>query len=173
MAAQVSIIIGLLLVLALVITYFDVRYRRIPNKIVLAALIAGLIINPFFAGWNGLSAAILGCVLAFGLMMLLYLFGALGAGDVKLFAAIGSLLGVQLVLQTFLIVVFCGGFLAVISMFYTGTARITMYRVWTILVGFLPGWQMPRYTATPDRHTIPYGVAITLGTLISLVLYSA
>jgi prepilin peptidase CpaA len=163
----------LLLVITLLVTYFDVGYRRIPNRLVLTTLLLGLLLNTFFKQWSGFSSSLLGCLLAFGLMLMLYAFGALGAGDVKLFAAIGSLIGVQLVLQTFVIVVFCGGLLALISMLYTGTAKVTMHRVWTILIGLLPGWEMPRYTATPDRHTIPYGVAITLGTLISFVFYTA
>ena len=61
--------------------------------------------------------------------------------------------------------------LAVVSMFYTGTAVVKMQRVYLILAGFLPGWKMPKYEVTPDRHTIPYGVAITLGSLISLVFF--
>lgn len=171
MPNQISLL--LLFALALLISYFDIRYRRIPNKIVLPTLLCGLFLNTFSQQWSGLSSALLGCAFAFGLMMLLYLFGALGAGDVKLFAAIGALIGVRLVLPTFVIVVFCGGALALISMLYTGTAKVTLHRVWTILVGILPGWKMPRYTATPDRQTIPYGVAITLGTLISFVFYTA
>jgi Flp pilus assembly protein protease CpaA len=69
------------------------------------------------------------------------------------------------------VVVLVGGILAFVSMLYTGTALVTMQRVMMILVGFLPGWKMPRYEVTPERHTIPYGVAITVGTLISLVVF--
>ena len=88
----------LLIPLTALIIYFDVRYRRIPNKLVLAALLAGCAINTFWNGWSGLLASIEGCLAAFGLMLLLQFFGALGAGDVKLFAAIGGILGVGLVL---------------------------------------------------------------------------
>jgi prepilin peptidase CpaA len=161
----------LLLPLALLIGYFDVRYRRIPNKIVLVALLCGLAINTFWNGWSGLLIGIEGCLLAFGLMLVLHFFGAMGAGDVKLFAAIGGIIGVGLVLKTFVVVVLVGGILAFVSMLYTGTALVTMQRVMMILVGFLPGWKMPRYEVTPERHTIPYGVAITVGTLISLVVF--
>jgi prepilin peptidase CpaA len=161
----------LLLPLAVLIGYFDVRHRRIPNKLVLLTLVCGLAVNTFWGGWNGLLASGGGCLLAFGLMLLLYFFGAMGAGDVKLFAAIGSLIGLGLVLKTFVVVVVLGALLALISMLYTGTALVTMQRVMMILVGFLPGWKMPRYEVTPERHTIPYGVAITVGTLISLVVF--
>ncbi len=161
----------LLLPLTALIVYFDVRYRRIPNKIVLASLLTGLAVNAFWNGWNGLLQSVEGCLAAFCLMLLLHFFGALGAGDVKLFAAIGGILGIGLVFKTFVIVVLMGGVLAIISMLYTGTARVTLQRVYVILVGFLPGWKMPRYEVTPDRHTIPYGVAITLGSLISLIFF--
>lgn len=161
----------LLTPLTALIVYFDVRYRRIPNKLVLAALLAGCAVNTFWNGWNGLVVSIEGCLVGFGLMLLLHFFGAMGAGDVKLFAAIGGIIGVGLVVKTFVIVVLVGGVLAVVSMLYTGTAVVTMQRVYLILAGFLPGWKMPRYEVTPDRHTIPYGVAITLGSLISLVFF--
>ena len=172
MTRELFISISLLLLpLTALIIYFDVRYRRIPNKIVLAALLTGITVNMYWNGWNGLLASVEGCLAAFGLMLLLHFFGALGAGDVKLFAAIGGILGIGLVLKTFMIVVLMGAVLAIISMLFTGTARVTMQRVYLILVGFLPGWKMPRYEVTPDRHTIPYGVAITLGSLISLVFF--
>ena len=51
-------------------------------------------------------------MLAFILMFMLHVFGAMGAGDVKLFAAIGSVIGAQLVLPTFVVVVLTGGLLA-------------------------------------------------------------
>ena len=164
-------VVLLLFPLAILIGYFDVRHRRIPNKIVLPTLICGLSLNTFGHGWSGLLSSVEGCLLAFGLMLMLYFFGAMGAGDVKLFAAIGSIIGLGLVLKTFVVVVVLGALLAMVSMVFTGTARVTMQRVYLILVGFLPGWKMPRYEVTPDRHTIPYGVAIMLGTLISLLVF--
>lgn len=165
-------IVLLLFSLTILLGYFDIKYRRIPNKIILPTLICGLLLNTFWQGWNGLQSSITGCLLAFALMLILHFFGAMGAGDVKLFGAIGSIIGIGLVLKTFIVIVLLGAVLAMISMFYTGTVRVTIQRVYLILVGFLPGWKMPRYEVTPDRHTIPYGVAITLGTLISLVIFN-
>ncbi len=104
---------ALLLPLAIIIIYYDVRYRRIPNIIVLATLICGLAINIIFGGFAGLLTSLGGFALAFGLMFLLHVFGAMGAGDVKLFAAIGSVIGVKLVLPTFIIIVITGGVLAI------------------------------------------------------------
>jgi prepilin peptidase CpaA len=162
----------LLIPLAVVITYYDARYRRIPNPFVLATLVAGLAINALINSWHGVVSSLEGCALAFVLMFVLHVFGAMGAGDVKLFAAIGAVLGVQSVLPTFMVVVLTGGVLGVITMLRAGAVRTTMLRVAQIFMGLLPGWEMPRFAVpTERRHTIPYGVAITFGSLISLVLF--
>jgi prepilin peptidase CpaA len=105
-------------------------------------------------------------------MFMLHIFGAMGAGDVKLFAAIGSVLGASLVMPTFLIVVLTGGVLAVVTMIRAGTVKETLWRVVQIFVGLLPGWEMPRFSVPAERrYTIPYGVAITFGSLISLAIF--
>lgn len=164
----------LLLPLALIITYYDVRYRRIPNAYVLAALTSGLALNAFYHGWQGLLASLGGLVLAFGLMFMLHIFGAMGAGDVKLFGAIGAVLGAPLVMPTFVVVLLTGGVLACYTIIRSRAFSVTMMRVLQIFVGMLPGWQMPRFSVPADRrHTIPYGVAITFGSLISLYVFRA
>jgi len=170
--SQALVNIGLLVPLAIIIGYYDVRYRRIPNAFVLAALAAGLAMNAIFGGLAGLAASLGGCALAFILMFLLHIFGAMGAGDVKLFAAIGAVTGAQLVVPTFLVVALTGGLLAVVSIIRAGTVMTTLHRVLQIFVGMLPGWQMPKFAVPADRtHTIPYGVAITLGSIISIAIF--
>jgi prepilin peptidase CpaA len=165
---------ALLVPLAGIITYYDVRYRRIPNVFVLATLVCGLSLNSLSAGLSGLFESLGGLAFAFGLMFVMHIFGAMGAGDVKLFAAIGSVVSLNYVVPTFIIVLLTGGVLAFISILSAGTFLTTMHRVLQIFVGMLPGWEMPRFAIPPDRrHTIPYGVAITLGSLISLFAFRA
>jgi len=166
--------IGLLIPLAIIIAYYDVRYRRIPNPFVLATFISGIAMNAILGGFPGIVASLAGCLLGFALMFILHVFGAMGAGDVKLFAAIGAITGVHLILPTFLVVVVTGGVLAVISTIRIGALLSTMHRVLQIFVGLLPGWEMPRFTVPVDRrHTIPYGVAITIGSIISTAIFRA
>ena len=112
--SETVVTIVLLLPLAVVITYYDVRYRRIPNPFVFATLTSGIAINGIFGGLPGLYASVGGCALAFGLMFMLHVFGAMGAGDVKLFAAVGAVTGAHLVLPTFLVVLLTGGVLAMV-----------------------------------------------------------
>lgn len=162
----------LLLPLAVTVTYYDVRYRRIPNVLVLAALVSGLVLNASLAGVQGTISSIGGFGLAFIPMFLMHIFGAMGAGDVKLFGAVGAVLGVGLVPMTFVLVVMLGAAIAVYSMVRGGTVFSTLHGVLRIFVGILPGWQMPRFVMPPDRrHTIPYGVAIMLGSLITVTVF--
>lgn len=164
----------ILVPLAVLIIYHDVRYRRIPNPFVLATLISGLTISIVMGGWRGGLNSLGGCVLAFILMFILHVFGAMGAGDVKLFAAVGSVIGAQLVLPTFVVVVLMGGLLALVSTLRSGVFRTTMHRVLQILVGLLPGWQMPKFSVPADRRlTIPYGAAITIGAIIATAIFHA
>lgn len=170
--SETVVTIALLLPLAAIITYYDVRYRRIPNAFVLATLVSGVAINGIFGGLPGLFTSLGGCALAFGLMFLLHVFGAMGAGDVKLFAAIGAVTGAHLVLPTFVVVVLTGGLLAVVSIIRAGMVMTTMHRVLQIFVGMLPGWPMPKFAVPADRkHTLPYGVAITMGSIISIAIF--
>ena len=163
---------SLLLPLAALITYYDVRYRRIPNPFVLSALVGGLVINTVARGGDGLLSGLGGCALAFALMFGLHLFGAMGAGDVKLFAAVGALFGIHLVPPIFLVVLVTGGCLALMTMIRTGSVRSTMGGVVRIFAGLLPGRRVPTFTVPADRRlTVPYGVAIVLGSVISLAVF--
>lgn len=162
----------LLAPMAAFIVYYDVRYRRIPNVLVLALLIGGLTINASFGGLNGALISLEGFALAFVPMLLIHLFGAMGAGDVKLFGAVGAVIGVSMVPLTFVLVVMLGAVLAIYTMLRSGTVFSTLHGVLRIFVGIMPGWEMPRFAIPSDRkHTIPYGVAIMLGTLIAAVVF--
>ena len=161
-----------LIPLAAAVIYYDMRYRRIPNVFVLATLLSGLAMGLSRGGLTGMMNSAGGCLFAFILMFMLHVFGAMGAGDVKLFAAIGSVTGAHLVLPTFVVVILTGGLLGVVSVLRYGAFKSTMHRVLQIFVGLLPGWQMPRFAVPADRsRTLPYGVAITLGSVISMAIF--
>jgi prepilin peptidase CpaA len=162
----------LLVPLAVIIAYYDVRYRRIPNPFVLATLVSGLAMSAISGGLHGIVGSITGCAIGFVLMFMLHVFGAMGAGDVKLFAAVGAVMGAHLVLPTFLMVILTGGVLALVSVIRNGALVTTMHRVLQIFVGLLPGWEMPKFAVPADRrNTIPYGVAITLGSIIATAIF--
>ena len=157
---------------AIIVIYFDVRYRRIPNIVVLATLIAGLVINTALGSWHGTLVSLQGFALAFVPMLMLHLFGAMGAGDVKLSGAVGAVLGVSLVPSALIVIVMLGAALAIYSMIRSRRVFSTLHGVLRIFVGIIPGWEMPRFVVPSDRkHTIPYGVAIVMGSLITIAIF--
>jgi|GEM_PF-272119 len=95
----------------------DLRTMRIPNRLNLAALAAGFLFHAAAGAWTGLHepgelhgpwaltalrgigqgvlAACAGAGAGFATMLILYRLGAVGGGDVKLFAALGSWIGAR------------------------------------------------------------------------------
>jgi prepilin peptidase CpaA len=162
----------LLIPMAILITYWDVRYRRIPNQLVLLTLVGGLALNTIFGGSHGLLISLGGFALAFGLMFFLHAFGTMGAGDVKLFAAIGAVSGVSLVLPTLVVVAVTGGLFAICKMIYSRRTVTTMIGVTQFFYGLLPGQRVPRFEVPNDHsHTLPYAVPICFGSLIAFFLF--
>jgi prepilin peptidase CpaA len=171
---QIIVTAAAFIPLAGAIAYKDIRYRRIPNKLVLLTLLVGLALNTIFGGTHGLLVSLGGFALAFGLMFFLHVFGTMGAGDVKLFAAIGAINGISLVLPTLLVVALIGGLLAVFKMVYARRVGATMFGVFQFFYGLLPGQTVPRFDIPADRsYTLPYAVPICFGSLVSFFLFHA
>jgi prepilin peptidase CpaA len=90
---------------ALVVTgvaaIYDVRTGHVPNRLTLGALVAALVAHTAWGAVHGgatlafssLGASLLGAVLCAVLPAVLFYARAMGGGDVKLFAAVGALLG--------------------------------------------------------------------------------
>jgi len=87
----------------------------VPN--VLNALLASVGLALAVTGWSGISvgAALAGLGVGLALMLPGFVFGAMGAGDVKLFAAMGTLVGPSHILRAFVFTAIAGGILAVAS----------------------------------------------------------
>ena len=71
----------------------DLRTRRVPNTLTGAAAAIGITLAVTGIGRIGIVASIAGCAIALAVMLPGYLFGSTGGGDVKLLAALGTLLG--------------------------------------------------------------------------------
>ncbi|PLT44970.1 Type IV prepilin peptidase TadV/CpaA [Paenibacillus pasadenensis] len=97
---------GLLLALAF---WSDIRTMRIPNALTGGFFVAGLLAHAAAEGGAGLGQSALGAAAGFIPLALLYLLRGIGAGDVKLFAAIGAWTGAAAVLELLLYSMLAGG----------------------------------------------------------------
>jgi len=167
MSSRVHVLIPL--ALTVWIAWGDVRTRRIPNYLTLGTAVAGLGYNFLSHGFSGLGDGILGMLLGFACLLLPYLWGSMGAGDVKALAALGAWLGPNLTLFLFCYMGIAGGVIAVGYMVWEGSLWQRVKHGWTFLLNLMlcrpAGTPRP---PSPDRLTagIPYGVAIAVGMLI-------
>jgi prepilin peptidase CpaA len=92
----------------------DLRTRRIPNALTGSLAVVGMTLAAVQLGPVGLGGALVGCLLGFVFMLPGHIFGATGAGDVKLFAAAGALLGPTTTVRAFLYTAIAGGVLALV-----------------------------------------------------------
>ena len=110
-----SDVLALMLVLGagLAAAVIDLNTRRVPNTLTGAVALAGLLLALSGYGRVGAGAALAGCVIGLLLMLPGHLFGATGGGDVKLLAALGTLLGPWETITAFVVTAIAGGVIAI------------------------------------------------------------
>ena len=102
-------------------TIFDARSYTIPNQLIVLGYRAGFMTNLMMDGVLGIAHFLLMAILPIGLLMLLYLCGkSLGAGDIKLFSVMATLVGAHATLNVFILSVFLAGITIVVISLYEG-----------------------------------------------------
>lgn len=152
-------------------TFTDIRSRRIPNWLTFPAMATGFALQSFHQGWTGSLASGFGALAAPLVLMLIRAFRPIGMGDLKLSIAIGALLGPAVGALAMLVSAVAGGFLALAFVLRPGTAAGQSMSPFFLGVPVLGrSFSAPRpEPATPlAAVTIPYGVAMALGTLLTL-----
>jgi prepilin peptidase CpaA len=141
----------------------DLRHRRIPNALTFSAVALGLILNSVFFGLDGLRDSAEGAGLGLAMLFGLFVLRWMGAGDVKLMAAVGALQGPEFVFYACLWSAVFGAAIAVVGLLRSrrlGLAVAHLYysRLMPQAGGsFVTAWR------------VPYGPAIALGSLVVLM----
>jgi prepilin peptidase CpaA len=100
--------------------FFDLRSRRIPNWLNLSIIVASVTFYIVTSGFEGLLFSVEGMFVGLGIMLVPYLMGGMGAGDAKLMAAVGSILGPKGVIVAILYTVIIGGIYDIILLLWHG-----------------------------------------------------
>ncbi len=164
----------LLEALVIVAAIWDIRTRRIPNWLTLSGVVLGVAINMFIyqpvGMWFGLVLSLKGLALAFGVYFVLYLLHAMGAGDVKLMAAVGAAAGWENWLGILVLTSVAGAMAGLLLVALKGRFRKTLGNLGIIITslgrGRAPYKDSPELDVSSDKAMrLPHGALIALGTL--------
>lgn len=155
----------------LIISVFtDVRYGKILNAVTVPFAVFGLAINTVDKGWGGLLFSFEGLLLGLSVFFLSSLLGRiLGAGDCKLFAAIGALQGPHFLIWVIAYSLLAGGLLALAVATWRGAVvRSVVAVVRSVYMRF--SFKTPMdITSTEKPMRLPYALAICVGGLLMLL----
>ncbi len=159
------------LVLVALATQADVTSRRIPNRLVGPALLLALTMHGVMGGWSGLMGSAAGMLAAAGLLMPGHLARWMGAGDVKLMAAVGAWLAWPQAVVAALAALVAGGILATAIALRRRIFMRTLHGAaaigfWALTSPAGPGSSAP----TGSGVRFPFAAAAAAGTVFSLIL---
>lgn len=165
---------GMLMGLLIAAAWSDYGTGRIPNALVfggtLTALALGALAPPAPATpLDTFLMALAGLAVGFLATLPFYLLRAMGAGDVKLIAMCGAFLGYPSILPAVLGTFLAGGALSLLYLGLTGRLRQAMLNIAGLGLAVTAG-QAPTLDARTSTGSLPYGIAIAIGTIGYLVI---
>jgi len=150
----------------------DLRWRTIPNWLTGSSILVGLGFHTVMNQFVGFVFSLEGAAVGLGLFVILYMCGWMGAGDVKLFAAVGSFLGPAQTISAAIVIALVGGLLALLVLgFHQGWRRMGLWLWSHVETMFLTRSAQGLTLEQGVAPKVPYAVAIGLGTIGSYWWY--
>jgi len=161
------IVIGTLAAAGLAAAAIDLRTRRVPNALTISLAAAGLAVAAAGIGRVSLAGSLAGLAIGVGLMLPGHLFGATGAGDVKLFGASGALLGPAAIVAAFIYTAIAGGALAIVVALGRGRLRRTLGGTARLVA--TGAANAAEIEAATENNRFPYAPAIAVGAIVAAI----
>jgi prepilin peptidase CpaA len=163
----------LLVMIVIPAAVFDIRSRRVPNWLTLAGLVIGIGLNVFLFELPGLWDSLKGMGLAMLIYFPLFALRGMGAGDVKLMAALGAIAGPANWIAILLLTALSGGIAALALVIAKGRLRQTFQNIWMILMSLrlrqAPYEVNPQLDVKSEKALrLPHAAVIACGTLAFL-----
>jgi prepilin peptidase CpaA len=168
--SALNIFVGILLTLACLT---DLRTRRIPNVLTFSAAAGAVLFHLAIGGWSAAGWSLAGLFLGAALFFPMFALRGMGAGDVKLLAAIGAWLGPGQVAAVALATSIVGGAIAIAVALAHGYLKKALTNLYLVLVHWRIAGVRPLPAVTLDKASGPrlaYAVPIAIGTVVTLWL---
>lgn len=172
---SIPMIVGLFAVGVAAVT--DLWKFKVHNLLTIPLLLSGLAYHGIWEGWEGFVVSVLGGLSGFSLLLAFYMLGGMGAGDVKLMAALGAWLGPLLIVCLFVVSGLAAGVYALALILIYGRPRETWNNLQIVchrlaILGRHLGSEdrLEREVNAPDhrRRVIPFAAMMGLGLLALL-----
>jgi prepilin peptidase CpaA len=150
---------------ALAAAAIDLRTRRVPNALNALVATVGLALAATGISDVSVGAAAAGLGLGLALMLPGFLFGATGGGDVKLFAAMGTMVGPAHIVRAFVFTAIFGGIMAITIAAGRGRLQRTLGRTAALVAS--GGATAGVIEAPAENNRFPYAPAIAVGCIIA------
>jgi prepilin peptidase CpaA len=159
--------------IVLVACVIDVRSRRIPNALTFGAAVMAFAFHAWTGGLGGFLTSAAGWTVGAALFFPFFALRGMGAGDVKLIAAVGAWLGPVMAFWVAMFTSVAGGVLGLLVALFHGHAGTALRNILT-LIGY---WRLvgvrPLAELTLDHGRGPrlaYAVPVAIGTMVTLWL---
>lgn len=150
----------------------DVREGRIPNWLTGSLAVFGIGVNSLEYGWDGFLFSLGGLIMGLVCLIFFYLKGGMGAGDVKLLGAIGTILGPGQVVFAFAFAAMLGGLYSLAILSNQGGMRHAWDRMFLLLSTLKVTRTIPVSGAPiATEPKLRYALVLGLGTVIAKTLF--
>lgn len=150
----------------------DLKSSKIRNIYVLPAALIGLMTNAFLNGFAGLKFSLIGMALPILVLGIFFYAGMIGAGDIKLFGAIGALLGGSFVLYSIAYSFIFAGIFAFISLARKDEIKSTFSAFYRDMKICVLTYDMRYIQYSGTKHIIRLSPAIAMGVCLQMLLCS-
>lgn len=157
-------------VVAAVAMLMDLRTAKVDNGWILFSLAMGLLAKLLQKGLAGLAEAAAGVLLPLVLLGLLFFFHMMGAGDIKLFCALGSVMGACAILKCILVSLFLGAGISIAILISAGIISQRFHYFIRYIDETVKTGQIKPYSA--KDITSPENFHFTVPIFLSAVLYA-
>ncbi|PYV17389.1 MAG: hypothetical protein DMG07_05940 [Acidobacteria bacterium] len=164
---------ALILLSATTAGYYDLRWRRIPNWLVIATVGFSIVWHVATGGLAGLGKSLAGLLVGTAVFLPLFLIRGMGAGDVKLCGALGAAVRYPQVFTLLIISVAITGLMALCWILWEWSVKETLANIVDILDRFLHGRFSPHpvlNTGNKSAAAVPFGVSVAIATWVFVLI---
>lgn len=159
--------------ISLAAAVWDVGTRRIPNLLTFGAALVAVAVHGYSGGISGAGMSLSGWLVGAAFFLPFFALGGMGAGDVKLLAALGAWLGPSEIVWVALYSGIAGGVMALVVAAFSGYLWQAFTNIWSLLIEWYIGGVRPIKDMTLASNRGPrlaYAVPVLTGLMVTLWL---